>query len=190
MRRLAHDWYEGEVPANVIFDGSNFIETSYSFLLFRSRLAAGLTMGHGAAVYANTMFDVGPDGRVGIGDYAMVNGARIVCDAALDIGAYCLISWNVLLFDNYRTPFDLPGRRAYIDAQLGDGAKAQALMQQPQPIRIGSNVWIGHDAVVMPGVQIGEGSVIGARSVVTASVPAYCIAAGNPARVIRSLEPS
>lgn len=50
---------------------------------------------------------------------------------------------------------------------------------------IGHDVWIGHGAIVLPGRRIGHGAVIGAGSVVTKDVPAYAIAVGNPARVIR-----
>ena len=57
------------------------------------------------------------------------------------------------------------------------------------PITIGEDVWIGGGAIVCPGVTIGDGAVIGAGSVVTRDVPARVFAAGNPCRVIRSLEP-
>ena len=57
-------------------------------------------------------------------------------------------------------------------------------------MRVGNNVWLGFDACVMPGVTIGEGAIVGARSVVFDDVPAYAVAAGNPARVIRRLDPS
>lgn len=55
-------------------------------------------------------------------------------------------------------------------------------------ITIGDRVWIGGGAIVLPGVTIGENSVIGAGSVVTRDVPANVVAAGNPCRVIRTLE--
>ncbi|MBV52978.1 MAG: chloramphenicol acetyltransferase [Coxiellaceae bacterium] len=51
--------------------------------------------------------------------------------------------------------------------------------------RIGNDVWLGHESVIMPAVSIGNGAIIAARSVVTRDVPAYSIVAGNPARVIR-----
>ena len=57
------------------------------------------------------------------------------------------------------------------------------------PIHIGSGVWLGGDVVVMPGVNIGDGSVIGAGSVVTKDIPAGVIAVGNPCRVLRSITP-
>ena len=57
------------------------------------------------------------------------------------------------------------------------------------PIHIGSRVWLGGDVVVMAGVHIGDGSVIGAGSVVTKDIPAGVIAVGNPCRVLRSITP-
>ncbi|KAJ3307136.1 Maltose acetyltransferase [Kappamyces sp. JEL0829] len=55
-----------------------------------------------------------------------------------------------------------------------------------KPITIGSDVWIGGNAVICPGVTIGDGCVIGAGSVVTKDVPAWTCVAGNPAKFIRS----
>lgn len=58
------------------------------------------------------------------------------------------------------------------------------------PIHIGSRVWLGGDTVVLAGVTIGDGSVIGAGSVVTKDIPAGVVAAGNPCRVIRPIAPN
>lgn len=55
------------------------------------------------------------------------------------------------------------------------------------PVHIGKNVWIGGGSIVLPGVTIGDGTTIGAGSVVTESIPARCVAVGNPCRVIRFL---
>ena len=53
------------------------------------------------------------------------------------------------------------------------------------PTTIGSDVWIGRNAIILPGLKIGDGAVVGAGSVVTKDVPPYAIVAGNPARIIR-----
>ena len=55
-------------------------------------------------------------------------------------------------------------------------------------VHIGRDVWIGGNVVVLPGVSIGDGSVIGAGSVVTRDIPAFSVAVGSPARVIRQIE--
>lgn len=61
-------------------------------------------------------------------------------------------------------------------------------LEYAKPVSIGSDVWIGGAAVICPGVTIGDRAVIGAGSVVTHNVPAGAVVAGNPARVLRSLE--
>jgi tetrahydrodipicolinate N-succinyltransferase len=53
-------------------------------------------------------------------------------------------------------------------------------------VEVGNNVWIGHGSIILNNVIIGEGSVIGAGSIVTKNIPNFCVAAGNPAKVIRN----
>ena len=55
------------------------------------------------------------------------------------------------------------------------------------PIHIGNNVWIGANSVILPGVNIGDNSVIGAGSIVTKDIPSNVIAVGNPCRVLREI---
>lgn len=57
-----------------------------------------------------------------------------------------------------------------------------------KPVKLGDRVWIGSGAIICPGVTIGENTIIGAGSVVTRDIPGNCIAAGVPAKVIRSIE--
>jgi acetyltransferase-like isoleucine patch superfamily enzyme len=197
QRTLPWDWYAGTVPDNVVIDETAYVETTFSFFLYRSQEPVGVKIGRGASTYLGTMFDAGPRGQITLGDYALVHGARIICDAEVQIGAYALISWNVVLMDTYRLPDDRFERRRalerlavgwprHLDADLWHDLKT---VPKPRPVHIGRNVWIGFDACVLPGVTIGEGAVVGARSVVAADVPAYAVVAGNPARVIRRLEP-
>jgi acetyltransferase-like isoleucine patch superfamily enzyme len=134
------------------------------------------------------MFDIGPRGRVSIGAYTLVNGARIICDAEVEIGDYGFISWNVVFMDTYRAPLDpVERQRELMQAPFRDARVIDAAVPA-KPIHIDRNVWIGFDACVMPGVTIGEGSIVGARSVVFEDVPPYTVVAGNPSRVIRRLE--
>lgn len=56
------------------------------------------------------------------------------------------------------------------------------------PVMIGKKVWVGENVCILPGVTIGDGAIIGAGAVVTKSIPAGCIAVGNPARVVRRFD--
>jgi acetyltransferase-like isoleucine patch superfamily enzyme len=192
-RTLPWDWHPGRIPDNVQMDPTAYVETTFSFQQYRSRSAVGVSIGAGASTYLGTMFDVGPTGRVTLGRYALVHGARIICDAMVEIGDYALISWNVVLMDSYRLPADPVRRRAALRrvplherrwVESEEPAEAIA-----RPVRIGRNVWIGFDACVLPGVTIGEGAIVGAKSVVNQDVPPFAVAAGNPAVVLRLLDP-
>lgn len=186
-RRLPWDWYEGTIPENVAIDETAYIETAFSFSRYRSREPLGVTMGRGASAYLGTMFDVGPSGTVVLGDYTLVHGVRIICDSRIEIGDYSLLSWSVLLMDSYRLPFDPVERRAVLEAVPRRALRYLDASMPARPVTIGSNVWIGFGACILPGVSIGEGAIVGARSVVTGDIPPYTIAAGNPARVVKHI---
>jgi acetyltransferase-like isoleucine patch superfamily enzyme len=186
--KLPWDWYDGIVPENVTLAESAYIETAYSFRECRSHRAAAVRLGRGAGVYLAVMFDVGDGGRVVIGDYTSVGGGRLICDEEILIGDYCLISWNVVIMDTYRLPVDAAARRIVLEVVASTTERVlPPSYEKPRPVCIEDNVWIGFDACVLPGVHIGTGSVVAAKSVVSESIPPYTVAGGNPARIIRSL---
>jgi acetyltransferase-like isoleucine patch superfamily enzyme len=187
-RTLPWDWYHGSIPPNVLVDESAYLETTYSFLLYRSELAQGVRIGRGSTTYLGTMFDVGPQGRVTIGDYSLIHGAWFICDSEIEVGDYALISWNVVFMDTYGVSVDPEQRRQQLAALPNDRHRRMPRGAPAKPIRLGNNVWLGFDCVVLPGVTIGDGSVVGARSVVTQDVPPFTLVAGNPARVLRQIE--
>jgi acetyltransferase-like isoleucine patch superfamily enzyme len=186
-RALPWDWYPGAIPHNAVIADTAYIETTFSFYLYRSEAPVGIRIGHGASAYLGTMFDVGPEGRVCLGEYALVHGARIICDCEVAIGDYCLISWNVVLMDTYRVPIDPAVRRRELSLVPFRAPRHLYGPTAAKRICIGRNVWIGFDSCILPGVTVGEGAVVGARSVVFDDVEPLTIVAGNPARVIRRL---
>ena len=100
-------------------------------------------------------------------------GLTLVDDTHIYIGDYTMLGPNVVLATaGHPILPELRGERA---------------LQHNQPVRIGRNCWLGAGVIVMPGVTIGENSVIGAGSVVTRDIPANVVAAGNPCRVLREI---
>lgn len=118
-----------------------------------------------------------PGAVIEIGDDTGMSGATICAETYVSIGKQCLIGANVTIADTDFHPVK-PENRRY-NSMPDDVAT--------RPVRIGNNVFLGSGVIVLKGVTVGDNAVIGAGSVVVKDVPENCIAAGNPARVIRSL---
>lgn len=132
------------------------------------------TLGEGAFIKPPLYVDYGEN--IHLGARSFVNYNLVALDVvAITIGEDCQIGPNVQLLTPTH-PIDPGPRRDKLEAA--------------EPITIGDNVWLGGGVIVCPGVTIGDNSVIGAGSVVTRDIPPNVVAVGNPARVIREIEPS
>jgi maltose O-acetyltransferase len=110
--------------------------------------------------------------HIELGERVFFNFNCVVLDVCpVRIGDYTLFGPNVQIYTPMH-PFDPELRRRQ---EFG------------KPVSIGSDVWVGGGAIILPGVRIGARSVIGAGSVVTRDVPDDVFAAGNPCRVIRGI---
>ncbi len=101
-----------------------------------------------------------------------------------NVGCVILDGAKVTFGDNV---FIAPGCGFYTAGHPFDVEQRNKGLEYAYPITIGNNVWIGAQVVVLPGVKIGDNSVIGAGSVVTHDIPAGVVAVGNPCRVIREI---
>ena len=106
----------------------------------------------------------------------------------LVIGKFCAIARGVKFIMNGAN-HQMDGISTFPFFIFGKGWEAAKPAPHELPFKgdtvIGNDVWIGYDALIMPGVSIGDGAIIAARSVVTADVPPYAIAGGNPAQILR-----
>jgi acetyltransferase-like isoleucine patch superfamily enzyme len=113
-------------------------------------------------------------GTVRIGRCVLMSpGSRISASDEIVIGDGVMMANGTYITDSdWHTVYDRTRRSEHVT-----------------PVRIGNNVWLGDHATVLKGVTIGDNSVVAARAVVTRDVPANVIVAGNPARVVKQLDP-
>lgn len=128
----------------------------------------------------------GPDGSIRIGSRTFIGASHLVCRSEIMIGNDVLISWGVTIVDHDSHAIDWACRRDDVTNWL-EGRKHWADVKVAR-VAIGDKSWIGFGATILKGVSIGEGAVVGARSVVTRDVPPFTVVAGNPAREVRELK--
>jgi acetyltransferase-like isoleucine patch superfamily enzyme len=124
----------------------------------------------------------------------MVPGQECISDRVVVIGDRCLIGRNSGIVGHFSVEIGndvWTGHHVYVTDQnhgYEDPTRPISLQTQPErAVRIGDGSWIGHGAVILPGVTIGRHVVVGANSVVTSDIPDFSVAVGSPARVIRQL---
>lgn len=140
-----------------------------------SRIGKGVIKAAGK-IRADRHAEMIAQGKITVGDNFVLNGySRIIAHEHIEIGNNVVIARYVTILDHdhaYKKGAD--GNIAF------DGYVTA-------PIRIGNNVWMGDKVSILKGVNIGNNVIVGANAVVTKNIPANCIAAGNPARVIKHL---
>lgn len=114
-----------------------------------------------------------PGAELIIGNNVGISGAILFCHQRIEIGDDCLIGAGASIYDTDFHALDPAERHVRHSNQM-----------KTAPVRLGHNVWLGAQSLVLRGVIIGDNAVVGARAVVTKDVPANAIVGGIPARVI------
>ena len=154
-----------------------------SWLIRGARITIGdnfyLSSGNGVNPIANNLqadVYVEPGAALTIGNNVGMSSTRLWIHESARIGNNVKIGGCVLITDTDAHPMDYMARRS-----SNEGTKSA-------PVVIEDDVWVGAHCIILKGVTIGARSIIGAGSVVTKSIPADCVAAGNPCRVIKNLK--
>lgn len=118
----------------------------------------------------------------------------LISRSNIQIGDDVTIAWNCTIYDHDSHPLDWERRANDTRQELHDLKDfGDPLVRKDwscvtsRPISIQKRAWLGFGVTVLKGVTIGEGAVVGAMSVVTKDVPPYTVVAGNPARVVKSI---
>ena len=129
-------------------------------------------------------------GQIDIGAWCFIGHGSLIWSAAqVRIGNRCLISHRVNIHDT-DSHSDDPGLRHQQFAAIATSGQPSTLPDvRAAAVSIADDVWIGFNASILKGVRIGRGAIIGAGSLVNKDIDPWTVVAGNPARVIRRLEP-
>ena len=130
---------------------------------------------------------VGSD--VDLGDFSYISGPGTYVESA-QIGRFCSIARGSVIGVSGKDASRVTTHDFITGPEYGQLTQALRLPDQKVRPVIGHDVWVGYGAVIMRGVTIGNGAIIGAKSVVTRNVPAYAVVGGNPARHIRDRFPA
>lgn len=112
--------------------------------------------------------------KVEIGNRVGMSGVTVYARESITIGDDCRIGANTKIMDNDFHPVDPEERLKASNQNMG-----------VKPVKIGKNVFIGCNSIILKGAEIGDNTTVGAGSVVSGKIPAGCVAAGNPAKVIK-----
>lgn len=167
----------------VVFGKNIQIPSKVLWLIRGGRITIGdnfyLSSGNGVnPIASNLQADVyvEPGATLNIGNNVGMSSTRLWIHESARIGNNVKIGGCVLITDTDAHPMDYMARRS-----SNEGTKSA-------PVVIEDDVWVGAHCIILKGVTIGARSIIGAGSVVTKSIPADCVAAGNPCRVIKNLK--
>ena len=129
------------------------------------------------------MYTVYPHSIITIGNDTGMSSACLWANTSITIGYYVKIGGDCIIMDTDAHSLDYMVRR--LREKNADGFGMDGLSAATAPIVIEDDVLIGTRCIILKGVTIGARSIIGSGSVVVKSIPADCIAAGNPCKIIR-----
>ncbi|WP_183560817.1 acyltransferase [Mucilaginibacter sp. SP1R1] len=152
-----------------------------------------LKVGDDCILDCKVLFESGT-GEVIIGNRCYIGTSSIISRNKIEFGNDVMVAMGSVFYDHDSHSINYLNREDDITRQLEDHRSGKFFIENKSwnnvtssPIKIGNNAWIGINCIILKGVTIGEGAIIGAGSVVTRDIPAWTVAGGNPAKVIKEI---
>jgi acetyltransferase-like isoleucine patch superfamily enzyme len=182
------DWHPNPLPPNIELDEMAYPDSSYSFTTFYSKKPVGFKLGYGSGNYGHGVFTTGENGEINIGNFVVLQCTRIISNLSVTIKDHCMFSWGSVITDSWVGPeTELPEVRRTVLRNAANSCNRHLEVLNPLPVVVEENVWVGFEAIILPGVTVGRGAVIGCKAVVSEDVPEYAVVVGNPGRIIKYL---
>lgn len=153
-----------------------------------------VTIGEKGIINAHFIFESGK-GEIVIGNNVHLGGVTFISRNKIEIHNDVTMAWGIMIYDHNSHSVNWEDRKNdnqqcyddYMNYNGNNVVNKDWSFVVDAPIVIESKVWVGFDATILKGVKIGEGAVIGAKSVVTKNVEPWTVVAGNPAVVVKYL---
>lgn len=187
------NWYKLVMKATKVRFGKNLLLKGCPFIF--NKKGAELTIGNNVTIkssflsnlvglYSKTIIVTrAPGAYIRIGDNVGMSGVTIYARKGIEIGENTAIGGNTKILDNDFHPIEAETRnKLLMDKNGGDSDLIPA-----KPIKIGKNCFIGCNAIILKGTELGDGCVVGAGAVVSGKFEANSVIVGNPARCIRKV---
>ena len=198
---------KGKLVRNIIYElylktihvkyGKNLNLKGNPFIYNKS--GAEITIGSGCTIKSSFLSNLvglyqrtiivtrAPKAHIEIGNNVGISGATVYARKEISIGDNTCIGGNVKILDNDFHPVEWEKRNALLSGKAPE-TDERVNWIGTRPIHIGKNCFIGCNAIILKGTELGDGCVVGAGSVVCGKFPAGSVIAGNPATVIKKVE--
>jgi len=190
-KSIEHDWFPAPLPGNINLEEMSYPDTSYSFATFFSEKPVGFTLGYASGNYGHCLFNTGSKGEIKIGKFVALQCTRFICNYRIELHDHCMVSWGAVITDSWIIDDTItPAMKRSMLENASKSRNRHLEFIKPQKVEIHENVWIGFEAIILPGVTIGRGAIVGSKAVVSTDVPPYAVVVGNPGRIVKYLEPT
>ena len=182
---LPGDWFPGRIPANISVGTNTVIDSSFCFKHYFATGPIGFRVGDNTTIWRASLA-AEENAVIEIGDYCYIANASLVCSERISIGSRVMIAGGVTIADSDFHPLEPAARLADTVALSPVGDRKRRPRIEASPVVIEDDVWIGYNATILKGVQVGTGTIVAPGALVIRDVPAGVEVAGNPARLVEA----
>lgn len=180
---------------NIQIENSTILLKSCMFRFDGKTKKNPVTIGDDSMIGCIFIFE-SDNGKIEIGKNTFINGdTKLISRSKIKIGNNVTIAWGCTIYDHNSHSLDYKERQKDIQRQNEDYRNGRNFIEskhwdvvKSKPITIEDNVWIGFDSVILSGVTIGEGAIVGAKSVIRTDIEPWTVVAGNPATILKRLK--